>query len=96
VSALMSTDERWVFIDRYWWRRFLKQTDIIRVRRCDVREIARAVVKRQDVIPCVKMLMQLVSGEFHPDLALNMDESGFCQRPLRGTQKIVCLFEQRT
>jgi hypothetical protein len=29
VSVLMSTDENWVFIDHYWWRPFLKRTDII-------------------------------------------------------------------
>jgi hypothetical protein len=33
----------------------------------------------------------MVSGKFHSDLVLNMDESGFCQRPLKGSQKN-CVF----
>jgi hypothetical protein len=42
-------------------------------------------VKRFDLLPY--LLLNMVSGPFHPDLILNMDESGFTQRLLKGTQK---------
>jgi hypothetical protein len=42
-------------------------------------------------MPYITDLVNLVSGQFHQDLASDMDESGFCQRPLKGSQKI-CVF----
>jgi hypothetical protein len=49
-------------------------------------------VKTEDVIPDITDLVNLVSGEFHQDLVINMDEAGFCQRPLKGSQKNYVFF----
>jgi hypothetical protein len=38
------------------------------------------------------------SGEFHPDLVINMDKLGFCQRSLKDSQKkgvFICTEETR-
>jgi hypothetical protein len=48
-------------------------------------------VEKEDVIPYITDLIDLVSGEFHQDLIMNMDESGFYQRTLKGFQKN-CVF----
>jgi hypothetical protein len=64
---------------------------VLAVRRCDGRELVRAAVKKEDVLPYMADLVNLVSGEFDQDLVINMDESGFCQRPFKGSQKN-CVF----
>jgi hypothetical protein len=43
------------------------------------------------LLPYIKNLQHMVSGEFHSDLLVNMDESGCYQRPLKCSQKN-CVF----
>jgi hypothetical protein len=91
LSDLLSTGTRTVIIDLHWWRQFLKRTAILAVQRCDAREIARSAVQKADVIPYVTSLLKMVSGKLHPDLVVNMDESGFYHRPHKESQKS-CVF----
>jgi hypothetical protein len=78
LSDLLSTDTRTVITDRHWLPRFLKRTAILAVRRCDAREMGRSAVQKGGVIPYIMSLLNMLSEEFHPEIILNMDESGFC------------------
>jgi hypothetical protein len=93
LSEELSQQNRTAIIDRYWWRRFLLRHGDLAVRRCDSREAARADVCRDQITPYIDALKDIVSQPFHPDLVINMDETGFTARPLKGARKN-CVFSR--
>jgi phage-related protein len=64
---------------------------VLAVRRCDSRKLVRAALQKEEVMPYITDLVNLVSGDFHQDLDINTDEFWFCQRPLKRSQK-KCMF----
>jgi hypothetical protein len=42
--------------------------------------MGRVAVTKEDALPYIENLQRMVPDEFQTDLAINMDESGFCQR----------------
>jgi hypothetical protein len=93
LSTQLSTKISTVVIDRHWWYRFLGRHPGLTVRRCDSREAARAEVRREQTTPYLDALTDVLSHPHHPDLIINMDESGFTTRPLKGIQKN-CVFSR--
>jgi hypothetical protein len=69
----------------------LQRIPELAVRRGASREMGRAAVTKEDVLRYLENLERIVSGEFHPDLVINMDESRLCQRPLKDSQRN-CVF----
>jgi hypothetical protein len=53
--------------------------------------MTHVAVAKEDVLPYIENSQRMISGEFHPDLVINMNESGFCQRPLKASQEN-CVF----
>jgi hypothetical protein len=90
ASNLLTTSTHTVFINRFWWRRFLQRTPELAVCRLDASEMARAVTK-EDMLPYLENLQRVVSDEFHPDLVINRSEPRFCQRPFKDSEKN-CVF----
>jgi hypothetical protein len=87
VGQKLSQDGHRVVMDRCWWRRFLRRHAELGVRRRDSRETARASVRRQHIIPYLDAVAEMLSHPFHPDLVINMTETGFVSRPLKGSRK---------
>jgi hypothetical protein len=89
LSEQLSSPNNPIIVDRYWRSQFLVRHAQIAVRRCDSREVARAAMHREHVASYIDALIRMLTQEFHPDLILNMDESAWTSRPLKGEQKNV-------
>jgi hypothetical protein len=62
LGDCLSSDARTVNFDRHWWHRFLQRTPVLAVRRCDSWELARAGVKKEDLMPYIADLINAVLG----------------------------------
>jgi hypothetical protein len=91
LADQINSETRTILLDRFWWKRFVRRHDQIAVRRCDSREASRAGVQRDQVVPYLQNLREEIAGGVIPDLVINMDESGFSQRPWKGKRKN-CVF----
>jgi hypothetical protein len=84
----LSNDSRQVLFDRFWWQRFrFEHLDLIATKRVDSRESARAAITKESVRPYIEEIKKAHGEISSPDLVINMDESGFIKRYLKGKQK---------
>jgi hypothetical protein len=91
----LSTESHKLIVDRYWWKRFMARHEELSVRRCDSREVVRTSICGDHIVPYIDALAEMLSRPFHPDLVINIDESVFISRPLKGTRKN-CVFLQNS
>lgn len=83
-----------IVIDRYWWYRFKeKHKDKLNVLKVNSLESARIDVKKEDVHQLFNEFTEKIKTCGAPQLIINMDESGFVQRPLKNTTKNCICFK---
>jgi hypothetical protein len=51
-------------VDRYWWKRFVARDKELNVHRCDSREVARASIRRDHILPYIDALAEILSRRF--------------------------------
>jgi hypothetical protein len=74
LSQQLSTESHKLVVDRYWWKRFEARHEKLSVRRYNSREVARASIRRNYIVPYIDALAEMLSRPFYPDLVINMDE----------------------
>ena len=82
-----------VQLDRFWWYRFKrKHQDHFNVMKTHSLESCRADVSTDDINNHFQKFNSLITTPRAPQLILNMDESGFSQRPNKNaTKNCICI-----
>ena len=82
-----------VILDKNWWYRFkLKYNEDLTVTKIRSLEASRAKVSKSDIDEHFQRLHEKLTNCHYPQLIVNVDESGFVQRPNKNTTRnCICL-----
>lgn len=93
LETYINDQGRQVFLDRNWWYRFkLKHFDELSVTKIHSLEASRANVSKDDINVHFQKMDQKLQRCHYPQLIVNVDESGFVQRPNKNTTRnCICI-----